>query len=146
MTLTKEHIDLALNIAKQYHSGQSDRAGKPYINHLLTVFKSVGGYNARILELPIVALLHDLIEDTNYPITEIYRIFGKPVGDAVKIITKTNEPHHVYLKRVKGNKITRIVKIADMVHNSNIARISNPSELDVNRVKQYKKDIEFLRK
>jgi len=145
MILTKEHIDIAMKIAKKYHSGLTDRSGKPYINHLLTVFKLVGGYNAKKIELPIVALLHDLIEDTNYAITSIYRIFGKDVGDAVKAITKYNSPHHVYLNGVRNNKIARIVKIADMTHNSDISRIPNPSIEDIDRVQRYKEDIKFLK-
>jgi GTP diphosphokinase / guanosine-3',5'-bis(diphosphate) 3'-diphosphatase len=88
MKLTKEHIELAISIAKKYHSGQKDLGGNPYINHLMRVFKGVGGYNANPIEMGIVALLHDIVEDTPFPLKKVYELFGDVVGDAVKAISK----------------------------------------------------------
>jgi (p)ppGpp synthase/HD superfamily hydrolase len=145
MKLEKEHIELALKMAKKYHSGQSDRGGTPYINHILRVFKGVGGYNSTPIELGIVALLHDIVEDTPIKIGDIYKLFGDTVGDAVKAITKDGSSNQSYLNKVKGNRIARAVKIADMVDNSNIKRIPNPTEDDYDRVQKYKESIKFLR-
>ena len=145
MNLTREDINTAMDLVKTHHSGQIDRGGDSYINHILRVFKSVGGFNSKPIELGIVALLHDIVEDTSVQQSTIYKLFGTDVGDAVKVLTKKGETDEQYLKKIKSNKIARIVKIADMIDNSNINRIKNPNQIDIDRVLKYKKAIKFLK-
>src|SRR6056297_2808642 len=122
-------IDKAYKLSKKLHSGQTDRAGKPYFRHIERVFSSVGGHTATPESLGVVALLHDTVEDTNLSISQVKGLFGKEVADAVKAITKRpNEDYESYLRRVKGNRIAREVKIADITDNSNLGRLSNPNQ------------------
>jgi GTP diphosphokinase / guanosine-3',5'-bis(diphosphate) 3'-diphosphatase len=46
---------------------------------------------------------------------------------------------------VKGNRIARAVKIADMIDNSNLSRIPNPTQVDIDRLEKYKKGIKYLK-
>lgn len=140
------NIDKAYKISKKLHSGQTDRAGKPYFKHIERVFNSVGGYMANPESLGIVALLHDSVEDTNISISQIEGLFGKEVSQAVNAITKKpNEDYISYLKRVKSNRLARKVKIADLKDNSNLLRISNPKPEDLIRNNKYKKALKYLK-
>lgn len=55
------------------------------------------------------------------------------------------EPYAAYLERVMANPIALRVKIADVTHNLDIRRISNPTEADFQRIAKYKKVLSQLR-
>lgn len=133
----------AIELAAARHNGQFDRAGKPYILHCLAVMKAVepSGYNAAI-----TAVLHDIVEDTDVTIAEVTKWFGKEIGQAVDAITKRkDEGYHEYLKRVKANKIARLVKIADLRHNSDLSRMTwRTKASDYQRVAKYAMAHSFL--
>jgi (p)ppGpp synthase/HD superfamily hydrolase len=145
--MSKELLKLAYNLAKENHKGQKDRAGKDYFkSHLLTVFKFVGGTSAKT-DVGITALLHDIVEDTDITIDEIREMFGNTVANAIDVLTKksnSTEIDYGYLKKIKSNPIARIVKLADLKHNSDLSRLSSLSKSDLLRNKKYKKSIEFL--
>ena len=61
------------------------------------------------------------------------------------ITKKDGEDYEEYLNRVKQNPIALRVKIADMEHNSDISRIPNPTEKDLNRLEKYKIRLRELR-
>jgi (p)ppGpp synthase/HD superfamily hydrolase len=101
----------------QYHYETIRRFNsEPYCNHPIAVARAVKDFG---LKYETVALLHDIIEDTEmteellrkYPFTE-------DIIQAVIAITHFNsESHDEYITRCNKNKIARIVKIADMLHN-----------------------------
>jgi hypothetical protein len=61
------------------------------------------------------------------------------------VTRRAGERREDYLKRVKGNETARRVKLADLTHNSDLSRISNPTEQDFRRVENYRKEKEYLR-
>lgn len=128
-------FDLALKIATEAHKGQFDKAGVPYINHPIAVANLVENSDAKI-----VALLHDVIEDTNITINNLIDYgFKKTIIDAIEVLTrKENEDYEQYLIRVKANSLAIEVKIADLTHNSDITRIQNPTKEDFERTEKYK--------
>lgn len=128
-------FDLALKIATDAHRGQFDKAGAPYINHPIAVANLVKNDDARI-----VALLHDVLEDTNITVNNLIHYgFNKTIIDAIVILTrKIDEDYEQYLERVKSNSIALEVKIADLTHNSDTTRIPSPTEEDYECVKKYK--------
>ncbi len=147
-----EIIKKAYKLSKVAHSGQKDRAGVDYFNgHILSVFNFVGGFNAKTTELAVVALLHDSVEDTNLKISDIRKLFGNVISDAVLAITKpkgfgSNESDYKrYLSTVKSNKIARLVKLADLKHNMDISRIQSPTKIDYIRIEKYKNAVKFLK-
>lgn len=135
-------IDLAYSIAEKAHAGQKDKGGQDYFNHPLYVASLVATKNEKI-----VALLHDVVEDTDITIDYLKQQgFSCDIIDAIDAITKQeNEPYEEYLKRLIQNKLAFSVKIADMTHNSDITRIPNPKQKDFDRVKKYKDKIEYLK-
>jgi len=67
-------------------------------------------------------------------------------ADAVDAITKrSGEKYEVYLKRVKSNKISRVIKVIDITHNSDLTRIPNPLDDDTARLVKYKNAVKFLK-
>jgi GTP diphosphokinase / guanosine-3',5'-bis(diphosphate) 3'-diphosphatase len=128
-------LTLAIAIANQAHSGQLDKAGKPYISHPLTVMAQMD-----TLESKIVAVLHDAIEDSELTIADLVRQgFPEFITAAIAAITKLDgELYEDYILRVKSNAIARKVKIADVTHNMDISRIANPTAKDFQRLEKYK--------
>lgn len=139
----EEQLKVAIDLANKYHYGQVDKSGLPYILHPLHVMNNVDGIEAKI-----VAILHDILEDTL--ITEpdlILYGFDLNIVDSVVALTKIKgESYDDYLKRVKENDLARIVKCADLAHNMDITRLHNPTEKDYKRVEKYKKAYDYLNK
>jgi (p)ppGpp synthase/HD superfamily hydrolase len=111
----------ALEIAYNAHEGQTDKAGASYILHCLRVAKSMSTDEEKI-----VALLHDVVEDTDMTHEELYRNgFSPSVLDAVYAITRqADESYNSYMKRVAANDLAYTVKVADMWDNSNVSRFA----------------------
>lgn len=115
-------IESAIQIACEYHRGQTDKAGFPYIFHPLRVMENVNG-----IQQKMAAVLHDTIEDTPLSIDDL-RARGCPpaVIGAVEVLTKrAGEDHDRYLQRVveSGNSIAIPVKWADIMDNSDPRRL-----------------------
>ena len=140
-------IRKALEIAVNAHRGTVDRGGKDYIFHPVTV-----ALECRTDDEKIVALLHDVVEDTPITLDELRKDFPEYIVEAVDAITrrmpeeKCADGRLKYILRVKANPIARAVKIADLKHNSDLSRIPNPSEDDCKRVAEYAREIEILQK
>ena len=140
-------IQKALLLSAQQHRGQTDYAGKDYFrHHILTVYNSVGGKNANPIELAVVALLHDVVEDTSTNIKFIEKEFGSVVAQAVKVISKTpGEDYIGYIKRVRSNPLARKVKIADITHNMQAGRLKTIGDKDRERLDKYKIAFDLLK-
>lgn len=129
-------------LATAAHTGQSDKAGKPYIYHPRTVAAMV-----ETEEEKTVALLHDVVEDTSVTLDELRQHgFSEDVITAVDVLTKRpGVDYHEYTERVKQNPLALAVKIADMTHNMDLSRIDQPTAKDYARVEKYRKIIGELR-
>lgn len=123
----------ALELCTEKHAGQVDKAGKPYLGHIARV---AGEFYD---EKAIVALLHDIVEDTDVnPGELLQKGFTKEIVDAVVAITKKeNESYESFIERVGKNKMAREVKIADLEDNMNIRRLPRISEEDMVRLNNY---------
>ena len=134
-------LELALSIATEAHNGQFDKAGVDYIEHPIYVASQVDTEEEKA-----VALLHDVIEDSPVSAEELLQA-GLPetVVTAVHVLTKKKEQdYQTYLETVKKNPLARVVKLADLKHNSDLSRLSSITEKDRERLKKYKKAIDFL--
>ena len=130
----------ALVISMKAHKGQKDKAGKKYIFHPIKVAMLSKGYKTKI-----VALLHDVIEDSEVTIEDLSKHFDEDIVLAVDCITKKGQDYQEYLNIVKNNELARKVKIADLTHSSNLNRLEKITEIDRMRKEKYLKAIEFLR-
>ena len=135
-----EKEKLAYKIAKKAHKGQFDKAGKEYINHPLHVAEHCKTENERV-----VALLHDVVEDTNITLSELSKYFDKDIVDAIDCITHREEmDYKSYLEKVNSNPIARAVKIQDVLHNMDLSRINKPTEKDYLRLEKYVMALKIL--
>lgn len=128
-------------IAKKAHLGQIDKAGEDYIKHPEKVASFVNSDEEKA-----VAYLHDVIEDTELTLEDLREYgFSEEVLEAVDVITKKKgQDYQTYLNSVKENKLARVVKLADLRHNSDLKRLINITEKDIERKEKYQKAIDFL--
>jgi (p)ppGpp synthase/HD superfamily hydrolase len=134
-------FETAKSIAEKAHYGQVDKGGQPYIQHPLSVAQMVDN-----LEYKIVALLHDVLEDSDVSPEELAKLgFTHSIINSVLLLTKKDGvDYEEYLKQIKRDSRARYVKIADLKHNLNISRIPNPTDEDFKRLDKYKKSLAFL--
>ena len=105
------------------HEGQTDKAGEPYIGHVLRVMARVSRYGATTMT---VAALHDAVEDGHATLASIHNDFGGMVGDAVDAITRREgEAYGAYIQRVATNQLATRVKFADLADNSDPLRLQS---------------------
>lgn len=136
-------LELARQLAKEYHKGQVDKAGVDYFNgHITSV---VNGVNT--LEEKIVAYLHDILEDTELSYLDLMVLeFSDKVINAVMFLTKDKkEKYEDYLKRVKSNELARVVKLSDLTNNMDLSRLKEITEVDKKRLEKYKKAYKYLK-
>lgn len=134
-------FEKAIMIATKAHAGQKDKAGAPYLLHVLRVMMSVEKMDERI-----VALLHDVVEDSETTIEELANEgFSKKILRAVELLTKTeHKTYEDYIQEIKRNELARVVKSADLKDNMNISRLKTLTENDKLRIKKYKAAYKFL--
>ena len=107
----------ALSMAREAHKGQLDKAGRDYFRfHLIKVARVVvgrGGSN----EAVVVAILHDILEDTDVTYRQLVLAFGEVVADAVDDLTRREwETYAGYIERVADvGGLAKEVKIADII-------------------------------
>lgn len=123
------------------HWGQKDKGGKWYIFHLLTVAKNVKTYDGKV-----VALLHDIVEDTDVTVETLKNMEFKPhIVESIKVITKDKKQSYSdYLKNIKQNNLATKVKIEDLKHNSNLTRLKEVTIKDIKRQGKYKDALLYL--
>lgn len=130
----------AMIIAYNAHQGQVDKSGIPYIYHPIHLAEQM-----QTEEECIVALLHDTVEDTNVTFETLEKEFSKEVIEALKLLTHDKSVDYMdYVKNLKNNPIAKKVKLADLYHNSDITRMENPTQKDIERKEKYHKAISIL--
>lgn len=121
------HADLyekAVKVATKAHQGQTRWGGEPYITHPLAVAEAFD--LERQPREKIIAVLHDVLEDSDVTYKEIVGNFGVVIADAVRQLT--HPPHISYAdyvvnirdETIAGNtsaRLARVVKEADLRHN-----------------------------
>lgn len=108
----------AMRLAYRAHHGQLDNSGIPYIFHPVHLAESMDDEISCC-----VALLHDVVEDTDITLEELKNIFPKEVTDAVALMThQRGVDYFDYVRAIKENPIARKVKLADLAHNSDQSR------------------------
>ena len=136
-TMTKK----ALKLCFDAHKDQVDKSGLPYVFHPFHLAEQMTDENC-----VIVALLHDVMEDTDYTLNDLRAMgFSEDVLGALLLMThKDDTPYLDYVKKLRDNQIAKTVKLADLRHNSDLSRLEIVTEKDIQRVEKYKKAIALL--
>ena len=131
----------ALKLCFEAHKNQVDKSGMPYVFHPFHLAEQMDTE-----ETVCVALLHDVVEDTDYTLGDLIAMgFTKPVTDALALMTHDEAvPYLAYVAKLKADPIARQVKLADLRHNSDMTRLDQVDEKALERVEKYKKAIELL--
>lgn len=124
----------AIKLCFEAHRNQTDKSGLPYVFHPFHVAEQMPDE-----ETTIVALLHDVIEDTAYTIDDLRKMgFSEEVLDALDLMTHDkNVPYMEYVAKISENEIARTVKLADLRHNSDLTRLDEIDDKARNRIEKY---------
>ena len=124
-----EIITKAFNFANQAHKGIKRRSGEPYIMHPIAVAKIVCNEIGLGSTSICAALLHDVVEDTDYTVEDIENIFGPKIAQIVDGLTKISggifgdrasaqaENFKKLLLTMSDDIRVILIKIADRLHN-----------------------------
>ena len=121
-------IKRAFFLAKEAHQGVRRRSGEPYLLHPIAVAKIVIEEIGLGVKSVVAALLHDVVEDTEYSVEDMERIFGPKIASMVDGLTKmsgvfnadTSEQAEYFRKvllTLSDDVRVILIKIADRLHN-----------------------------
>lgn len=132
---------VALKLCFEAHKEQTDKSGMPYVFHPFHLAEQMTDE-----ETTVVALLHDVIEDSTYTVADLREMgFSERVLTAVALMTHAPDvPYMEYVAQIKTNPIARAVKLADLRHNSDMSRLDSITPYDEARAEKYKRAIALL--
>jgi hypothetical protein len=142
MTSDGSLLELALSMARSAHAGQTDKAGRAYIEHIERVVAATSSPDAKV-----AAALHDIVEDTDTTLADLEAAgFPPEVVAAVDALTRRgDEPYLRFIWRAATNALAREVKMADLLDNGSPARLAElPSEQADRLRDKYSQAIRFL--
>lgn len=130
----------AMKIAYDAHHGQLDKSGVPYVYHPIHLAEQM-----KTEDECIVALLHDVVEDTDVTFEQLEKEFSDTVIQALKLLTHDDSVEYMdYIRKLKYNPIAKNVKLADLHHNSDVTRLDEMSEKDKLRNEKYNEAMRIL--
>lgn len=131
-----ELLGKVLVLATNAHAGQFDRGGKPYILHPLKVMHYLKTDDE---ELQCIALLHDVIEDTDTSWKDLEELgCTDRILNAVRALTKLpGQTYDEYKEVVLANEDAMRVKLCDLRHNTDIRRLKGVTQKDIDRIAKY---------
>jgi len=146
--MNTELIKKAKKLAKQYHQGQTYN-GKTYYNaHLIPVMQLAEIISPEDLKekVVLVAILHDILEDTNCDPECIKKAFGTEVLESVLFLTKKAKiGYNKYFKDISNNKIAKIVKTADRLVNIYHLKDVKDQQQKEKLIKKYEEQITYIK-
>ncbi len=127
-------LESAINIAVKAHVGAREKNGRPYILHPLRVMLRL-----RSEDEMIVAVLHDVLEDTKWTEAMLARRgFSKRLLHALDCVTKRGgESYDDRITRAESDPLARRVKLADLEDNMDIRRLPEITPKDHERLNKY---------
>ena len=133
----------AMKLCFRAHKKQTDKSGIPYVFHPIHLAEQM-----ETEVTTVVALLHDVIEDTRYTLKKLKKLgFSDEALDALVLLTHNKAVDYMdYVAKIKENPIAKAVKLADLKHNSDTSRLDVVDEKALERRKKYQEAIAFLEK
>lgn len=110
----------AMKLAYTAHEGQVDKCGQPYIFHPYHLAEQMDDEISTC-----VALLHDVVEDTDVTLDDLEKQFPPEVVECVRLLTHDPAVDYFdYVRAIKGHPVAQKVKLADLAHNSDESRFA----------------------
>lgn len=127
-------IEDAIALAVAAHRGQVDKSKKPYILHPLRVMLRM-----KSEEEQIIAVLHDVVEDTPYTLERLRELgYSEEILAALDCLTRREgESYQEFIERISQNPIARRVKLADLEDNMDVKRLSEVGPREAERLSRY---------
>ncbi|MBR2932092.1 MAG: bifunctional (p)ppGpp synthetase/guanosine-3',5'-bis(diphosphate) 3'-pyrophosphohydrolase [Rikenellaceae bacterium] len=124
----RDFIKKAFFLAKEAHKGVRRRSGEPYLLHPIAVAKIAVDEIGLGVKSVVAALLHDVVEDTEYTVEDITNMFGQKIATMVDGLTKMSgvfntetseqaENFRKVLLTLSDDVRVILIKIADRLHN-----------------------------
>lgn len=134
MMLYTDKTKRAMILCFEAHKDQKDKSGLPYVFHPFHLADQM-----ETEETIIVALLHDVAEDTDITLKDLEKEgFGPEVMQALKLLTHDEKVDYMdYIRAIKENPIAKAVKLADLRHNSDLSRLNAVDEKALERRQRY---------
>lgn len=135
-------FERALTLASVKHAAKKDKAGAPYMLHVIRVMMGVETQHDQI-----VALLHDLLEDTDVTKNDLLDFgFNEDTVKQVELLTRRGDEDYMdYIKRLSVDDSAIRVKLSDLFDNQNRTRLKEQlTEADILRLNKYHRAEEYL--
>lgn len=139
-------LGTALWIAMTIHEKQKNKAGEPYLLHVLSVASLLPD---NVWYLKVLALLHDTLEDAEengFTKTQVVKMIQESALKNTDILSsiswltrKKEENYWEYINTIAccGDNMSKTVKMADLLHNMDLNRLDIVTKSDVNRSNKY---------
>lgn len=137
-----DRIELAKQLSKHFHKGQMYGTYDYYEYHILGVVKTLELVAKKLTEdMIIVALLHDLLEDTDCEYETLENIFNFNICDSVIRLSKLGDVNEFeYIEGILFSDTARVVKYADSLFNhQECVRVG-----DLKRAEKYQRNLQQL--
>ena len=134
-------LERAIALAVEAHEGQRDKAGMPYMLHPLRMMLRMV-----MPEEKIVAVLHDVVEDTPWTLDTLRdQGFSEVIIEAVDGLTRrVEESYDMFIARAARNPLARRVKLADLEDNLDLRRLASLTADDLERLIRYQRAWHYL--
>lgn len=137
--IDKEVIIRAYNLANEAHKGQMRLSGEPYVIHPIEVASILVDIGLDTNTIA-AALLHDVVEDSEYTYEDIEKQFGSEVAELVEGVTKLGKIEYKSREEEQADNVRKMVlamakdirvvliKLADRLHNMRTLRFKSPEK------------------
>lgn len=137
--IDKEVIIKAYNLANEAHKGQMRLSGEPYVIHPIEVASILVDIGLDTNTIA-AALLHDVVEDSEYTYEDIEQQFGQEVAELVEGVTKLGKIEYKSREEEQADNVRKMVlamakdirvvliKLADRLHNMRTLRFKSPEK------------------
>ncbi len=145
-------LERAIALAATAHAGQTDKAGAPYVLHVLRVM-----LRCETNEERMAAVMHDMVEDCGWTLDQLRAEgFPEPVVEAVvadsrrdgedlhDFVRRDGETYEDFVPRARLHPIGRRVTLADLADNSDLSRLPEVTPRDQARLEKYRRAMDAL--
>ena len=145
-------LSQTLKLIEKYFKDKKDKGGHDYVNHLYAVCDAVekeasincvdmnSSLGQFYRKASIVALLHDILEDTDCTEEELKEAgCDEEIIEAIKSVTRRKDEQYYFdfIERASKNDIGRLVKKYDLENNMDIKRLDKFGDYEQKRLKKY---------